>query len=408
MNSVDDQLKVLKRGTVELITEEEFRKKLEKSIREKKPLRVKYGADPSAPDIHLGHTVGLRKLRQFQDLGHQVVFIVGDFTATIGDPSGQSKTRPILTKEQVLENAKTYQEQIFKILDRNKTEIHFNSEWFEKMNFSDVVKLAAQYNVARMLERDDFSIRYKEGKPISVLEFLYPLIQGHDSCMIKADVEIGGTDQTFNLLVGRDLQRNAAQEAQVVMTLPLLEGLDGKKKMSKSLGNYIGITESSKEMFGKLMSIPDELISKYLRLLTNTEENTIQEYEQKISRAELNPMIVKKELAQKIIEQFYNSQIAQESQQEFEKIFSKKELPTEIEEFTLEPSLENSKIWIVKILQQMGLVSSSSEARRSIQQNAVTVDGIKVSSEDEQVILKQGIIIQVGKRKFKKIYFKKA
>lgn len=408
MTSIDDQLKLLKRGLVDLITENEFRAKLQKASVEKRPLRVKYGADPSAPDIHLGHTVPLRKLRQFQDLGHLVVFIIGDFTATIGDPSGQSKTRPILTPDQVLKNATTYQEQVFKILDREKTEIHFNSEWFEKMKFSQIIQLASQYSVARMLERDDFSIRHREGKPITILEFLYPLIQGYDSCMIKSDIELGGTDQTFNLLVGRDLQKSYGQESQVVLTLPLLEGLDGKKKMSKSLGNAINVTDSPKEMFGKLMSISDDLIFKYFELLTDISAIEIQENKRKILDEKLNPMQFKKDLARKIIEQFYDASTAASAQEEFENIFSKKELPTEIEEVFFDPSQKNSKMWVVKILQESGLVSSGSEARRAIRQNAVTIDGIRISSEDDHMILKEGSVIQVGKRRFRKIFFKKA
>ncbi|MBI1869878.1 MAG: tyrosine--tRNA ligase [Chlamydiae bacterium] len=406
MISPKDQLFALKRGVVDLFSEEELLKKLEKSLQENRPLRIKYGADPSAPDIHLGHTVPLRKLRQFQECGHIVVFIIGDFTATIGDPSGQSKTRPILSHDQVMANAKTYQEQIFKILRKDLTEIHFNSEWFGKMKFSDVVQLASQSSVAQMLERNDFSIRYREGKPISILEFLYPLIQGYDSVMIKSDVEIGGTDQTFNLLVGRTLQKNSNQEAQIVMTLPLLEGLDGKMKMSKSLGNIIGVTDSPKEIFGKTMSIPDELISKYFELLTDIETEAIERMTRQMKEGSLNPMEAKKILGQKIVKGLYDEENAKFALEEFTRIFSKKELPQEIEQFFCNQENENKEIWIVKVLQDSGLAPSSSEGRRLIRQGAVTLDGKRVSDENSQVVLKSGMILSAGKRKFRKVEFK--
>jgi tyrosyl-tRNA synthetase len=408
MTSVHQHIALLKRGVVGLITEEEFLQKIQKSSQEKRSLRIKYGADPSAPDIHLGHTVPLRKLRQFQELGHQVVFIIGDFTATIGDPSGQSKTRPTLSHEQVLKNAKTYQDQVFKILVREQTEIRFNSEWFSKMKFSDIIQLASQYSVAQMLERDDFSKRYKEGKPITVLEFLYPLIQGYDSVMIKSDVEIGGTDQTFNLLVGRDLQRSWGQEPQVVMTLPLLEGLDGTMKMSKSLGNYVGVTESPRDIFGKIMSIPDELIFRYFELLTDMDSEEILQLKENISKNNLNPMEAKKDLAEKIVSQLHDSDVAKFERTEFERIFSKKELPENIDTLYCDLAKFSKPVWVVKLLQELELVVSSSEGRRAVRQGAVTIDGSKISSEDEQVVLKEGMIVKVGKRKIKKILFKKA
>ncbi|MBI1884203.1 MAG: tyrosine--tRNA ligase [Chlamydiae bacterium] len=402
---MQNALDILKRGIADLISEEELEKKLRASATTRKPLRIKYGADPSAPDIHLGHTVGLRKLRQFQDMGHTVVFIIGDFTATIGDPSGQSKTRPILTHEKVLENAKTYQEQVFKILDKDKTEVHFNSEWFGKMMFSDVIKLASQYSVARMLERDDFAIRYREKKTISILEFLYPLVQGYDSVMVKSDVELGGTDQTFNLLVGRDLQRIWNQEPQVVMTLPLLEGLDGKMKMSKSLGNAIGVNDSPKEMFGKIMSIPDALMVRYLELLTDVEEEKISKFKKEMEERHLNPMEIKKELGRKIVTQFHGLKEAQHSQEEFERVFSKKELPTEIEVFFVSSQRKGKDVWLVKLLQEAGLADSGSDARRAIQQGSVAINGEKVTDENRHVVLEKDLILKVGKRKIKKVEF---
>jgi len=407
MFTADEQITILKRGIVNLISETELLSKLKKSIESRKPLRIKYGADPSAPDIHLGHTVPLRKLRQFQDLGHTVVFIIGDFTATIGDPSGQSKTRPTLSHEQVQANAKTYQEQVFKILDSQKTEVHYNGKWFNEMKFSDVIQLASKYSVAQMLEREDFANRYKEGKPITVLEFLYPLVQGYDSVMIHSDVEIGGTDQTFNLLVGRELQRIWGQEPQVVMTLPLLEGLDGKKKMSKSLGNHIAVKDASKDVFGKTMSIPDELILKYFELLTDMKTEKIAQYKQELQAGKLNPMIVKKELAQKLVSQLYDEAAGQREKDEFERVFSKKELPEDIEIGELAPDKGQNTIWIVKLLQELQMVSSSSEARRAVQQGGVTLDGERVSDENAQISVKNNMIVRVGKRKIKKILLKK-
>lgn len=407
MATLDEAMQSLMRGVVNLVTEEELRRRLQKSIKEKKPLRIKYGADPSTPDIHLGHTVPLRKLKQFQELGHTVVFIIGDFTATIGDPSGQTKTRPTLSYDEVKANARTYQDQVFKFLDPKQTEVHFNSEWFGKMKFSDIVQIASQYSVARMMERDDFSLRYKEGRPISVLEFLYPLIQGYDSVMIKSDVEIGGTDQTFNLLVGRDLQRSWGQEPQIVLTLPLLEGLDGRMKMSKSLGNTIGINESAKDVFGKLMSIPDLLIFKYFELLTDVDLSRLSSLQKSVSEATLNPMEVKKELAEKVVSDLSKSvEAGKKAREEFERIFSKRELPRDIEQFEFHSTRRDEKIWIVKLLQELGLVSSSSEARRSIKQAAVSIDEAKVLDENAQVVLTSGMIVKVGKLRLKKIFIK--
>ncbi|MFC2140600.1 tyrosine--tRNA ligase [Candidatus Auribacterota bacterium] len=390
---LDRTIDVLKKKTVSIISEEEIVQKLKK----KSSLNIKYGVDPSARDIHLGHTVPIMKLKELQDLGHQIVFIIGDFTAQIGDPTGKSETRKLLSKEAVLANAKTYQEQIFKILDKEKTKVVFNSSWFGKMNFSDVVSLASKYTVARMLERDDFLKRYKEGKAISILEFFYPLIQGYDSVIVESDIEIGGTDQTFNLLVGRDLQREFGQEPQGVVTLPILEGTDGTQKMSKSLNNHIGITEPAKDVYGKIMSISDSLMLRYYELLTNVSPKDIEKIKDK-------PLDSKKELGRLIVTRYYDEAAAATAQQEFSKVFSKNELPTDIEEYLLESSeLKESKIWIVKLLTLSGLVSSSSEARRMIKQGGIKINDAKKTDMNEEISVTQEMIVQVGKRKFKKI-----
>jgi tyrosyl-tRNA synthetase len=395
--SVEEQLKILKRGVVEVIPEEELKEKLERSIKENKPLRIKLGADPSAPDLHLGHTVPLRKLRQFQDLGHEVYFLIGDFTGMIGDPSGKSSTRKRLTREEVFKNAETYKKQIFKILDPSKTNVVFNSSWCEKMSFADVLDLTSRYTVARMLERDDFAKRYKEGRSISLIEFLYPLIQGYDSVVLKADVEVGGTDQKFNLLVGRELQKEYGQSQQVVMTLPLLEGTDGINKMSKSLGNYIGIAEEPKEMFGKLMSIPDELILKYFELLTDVPIEEIKNYEKRMKAGE-NPRDFKVLLAKTIVAQYHSRLAAEEAFAEFEKVFKNKGVPDEIQEITI-----NDKAKIIDILVESKLLSSRSEVRRMLQQDAVYVNGERVKDENFLIFSGNNTIIKVGKRKFLKV-----
>jgi len=395
--SVEEQLKILMRGVVEVIPEDELREKLERSIKENKPLRIKLGADPSAPDLHLGHTVPLRKLRQFQDLGHEVYFLIGDFTGMIGDPSGKSSTRKRLTREEVFKNAETYKKQIFKILDPSKTNVVFNSSWCEKMSFADVLDLTSRYTVARMLERDDFAKRYKEGRSISLIEFLYPLIQGYDSVVLKADVEVGGTDQKFNLLVGRELQKEYGQSQQVVMTLPLLEGTDGINKMSKSLGNYIGIAEEPKEMFGKLMSIPDELILKYFELLTDVSIDEIKNYEKRMKAGE-NPKDFKVLLAKTIVAQYHSRIAAEEAFAEFEKVFKNKGVPDEIQEITI-----NDKAKIIDILVESKLLSSRSEVRRMLQQDAVYVNGERVKDENFLIFSGNNTIIKVGKRKFLKV-----
>lgn len=397
MRSVDEQFEILSRGCVEIIPADEFKNKLARSVRENKPLVIKMGADPSAPDLHLGHTVPIRKLKQFQDLGHQVVFLIGDFTGMIGDPTGKSSTRKRLTREEVLRNAETYKKQIFKILDPQKTKIVFNSEWCGPMNFAEVLELTAHYTVARMLERDDFSNRYQDGKPISMIEFMYPLVQGYDSVVLKADVEIGGTDQKFNLLVGRDLQREYGQEAQVIMTLPLLEGVDGVNKMSKSLGNYIGINEEPNQIFGKIMSIPDTMIVKYFELLTDVPMAEIRDMEGKM-KASQNPRDFKVRLGMTMVEQYYGPEEAQKSLEEFERVFKDKGLPDEIEEFPLQ-----SEMTILDILVSAKVLPSKSEVRRMIQQNAVTIDGERVTGESQTLQPGREKIVKVGKRKFLKV-----
>ena len=376
----------IKRGTVEIISEAELAKKLKQG----KPLRIKWGADPSAPDIHLGHTVVLNKLKQFQDLGHEIIFLIGDFTAMIGDPSGKSETRQVLSKEEVKKNAESYQEQVFKILDRNKTRVVYNSEWLEKMGLIDVFELSRQYTVARMLERKDFKERFEKQTEISIIEFLYPLLQGHDSVHLQADVEVGGTDQKFNLLMGRTLQQRAGQESQVVITLPLLEGTDGVKKMSKSLGNYIGITELPKEIFGKIMSISDKLMLRYYELLTLEPLDKIKK---------MHPKEAKQKLASILVERFYDKKAAAEAKKEFDAIFAKGSLPKDIEE----KIINKKQISIIDLLIETKLTASKSEARRLIKQGGVKVDDKVVIDEKEIINLDKERIIKVGKRKFVKV-----
>ncbi|BAI79625.1 tyrosyl-tRNA synthetase [Deferribacter desulfuricans SSM1] len=400
MLPVDEQLKLIKRGTEEIIVEEELKKKIEKSLKEGKPLRVKAGFDPTAPDLHLGHTVLIQKLKHFQDLGHQVIFLIGDFTGMIGDPTGKSETRKALSREEVLKNAETYKEQVFKILDPEKTEVAFNSQWMDKMTSYDMIKLASKYTVARMLERDDFSKRFSTNKPISIHEFLYPLVQGYDSVALRADVELGGTDQKFNLLVGRDLQRDYGQEPQIAITMPILEGLDGVQKMSKSLGNYVGITEDPFTMFSKIMSISDELMFRYYLLLSDKSEDEINRMKSDIENGKLHPMEVKKALAAEIVTRFHSTNDAKEAREKFEKLFSKKEIPDDLPEYTLEKGLK-----LIDIIKNINFVSSNSEIRRLASQGAIYINGNRVEDiykiiEDEEFVLK------VGKKKFAKIVLK--
>ncbi|MCK5591851.1 MAG: tyrosine--tRNA ligase, partial [Candidatus Pacebacteria bacterium] len=364
--------------TESVYSSSELLKKLECSEREMRPLKIKYGADPSAPDIHLGHTVVIQKLKTFQDLGHEIIFLIGDFTAMIGDPTGRSKTRPSLTKEQVAENAKTYQEQIFKILDKDKTKVVYNSDWLGKMTFTDVISLTSRYTVARMLERDDFSKRYKSNIPITVLEFLYPLIQGYDSVAINADVELGGTDQTFNMLVGRDIQREYGGSPQVVMTMPILEGTDGVQKMSKSLGNYVGITEKAEDMYGKVMSISDELMFRYYLLLSDKRKEDIDSMKNAVDSNITHPMDIKKDLAFYITKRFHGTSGAISGANHFKKVFSKREDPEDIRKI----EYTEKEVWIIKILKDAGFVSSTSEARRLISQGGVKLDNEKITDVD--------------------------
>lgn len=391
------QMELLKRGTAEIVPEDELLAKLEKSIREKKPLKAKLGLDPTAPDIHVGHTVVLNKLRQFQDLGHEVRLIIGDFTGRIGDPSGKSETRKQLTEAEIMANAKTYEQQIFKVLDKEHTRIYFNSEWLSPMTFVDVIELSAKYTVARMMERDDFAKRYRENLPISVHEFFYPLMQGYDSVALEADVELGGTDQKFNLLVGRNLQKEYGQEPQVALMMPILEGLDGVQKMSKSLGNYIGINEDPNEIFGKTMSINDTLITRYFELATRVSMEEIKALEAAMKAGTMNPRDAKMRLAREFITMYYNEEKAAEAEERFKTIFQKGDIPEDIPEFTTAAG----EVWLPKLLQDAGLVASTSEGKRMLKEGAVKIDGEK--TESEQIQLGSGMVIQVGKRKWVRI-----
>ncbi len=393
--TANDTLKIIKRGAEDCLPEEELIKKLETG----RPLRIKLGMDPTAPDLHLGHTVVINKLRQFQELGHEILFLIGDFTAMIGDPTGKSATRPALTEEEIKINAKTYQEQIFKILDPEKTQVMFNSTWMSKMSSADMIKLAAQYNVARMLERDDFNKRYKSGQSIAVHEFLYPLVQGYDSVAMKADVELGGTDQKFNLLVGRELQKAYGQEQQCILTMPILEGLDGVQKMSKSLGNYIGIFDSADDMFGKIMSISDDLMWRYFELLSFRSLEDIAAQRQAASEGK-NPRDIKFELAEEIITRFHDKDTAIKAREAFVARFQKGKLPDEIPEIDL---TVDEPLAIANVLKNAGLVASTSEGMRMIKQGAVKINGEKISNKD--IKLEKGFndVIQVGKRRIAKV-----
>ncbi|MGB2629768.1 MAG: tyrosine--tRNA ligase [Candidatus Omnitrophota bacterium] len=425
MKSTEEQLKLIKRGTEEIISVPELKEKLS----QKRPLIIKAGFDPSAPDIHIGHTVLLRKMRHFQDLGHRIFFLIGDFTGRIGDPSGQSKVRRQLTEEEVNENAKTYKKQIFKILDKDKTLVVFNSKWCEKLGEEGLFDLASRYTVARMLERDDFLNRYKKEVPISILEFLYPLLQGYDSVVMEADVELGGTDQKFNLLVGRGLQRSygtgqgtpaylersitafrketsssAAGKGkvnfspQVIITTPLLVGIDGVEKMSKSLNNYVGITEAPEEMFGKIMSISDELMWRYYELLTDIDYKHLKN---DVENGKANPKEVKAGLAKSIITDYHGPAAAEKARAAFDKVFAKKEIPEDIEEFRI----GRDNINIIDLIKEVKFVPSGSEARRLVNQNAVTVDGKKIADISAEISLdKKGKVLKVGKRRFGKIF----
>jgi tyrosyl-tRNA synthetase len=411
MLSAKEQLEIIRRGAVELIVEADLLKKLEKSVITGKPLRVKAGFDPTAPDIHLGHTVLLNKMRQFQELGHEVIFLIGDFTGMIGDPTGKSETRKHLTRDEVLENAKTYQVQIYKILDPAKTKIAFNSEWMGKMSSSDLIQLAAKHTVARMLEREDFRKRYESQQPISIHEFLYPLIQGYDSVALKADVELGGTDQKFNLLVGRELQEEYGQEPQCIVMMPLLEGLDGVNKMSKSLGNYIGINEPAKEIFGKVMSVSDDLMYRYYELVSTVSLADLEKIKSDIKSGSLHPMEAKKRLAAELADRFCGAGEGAKARAEFEKIFSKKDMPEDIQ--PIEMDWEGDRMKLAKIMSATGTVSSNSEARRLIKAGAVEVNQLKITDVDYELpagastTLSPPYIIRVGKKRFIQVFPKR-
>jgi len=390
----NEQLKILIDNTVDLFSKEELLEKLKKG----RPLRIKLGVDPSRPDLHLGHYVVLRKLRQFQELGHQIVLIIGDFTARIGDPSGRSKTRPMLSMDEVRENARSYAEQVFKILSKEKTEIRYNGEWFDKMNFEQVIRISSKYTVARMMERDDFKKRYDSNQPISVAEFLYPIAQGYDSVMVKSDVEMGGTDQLFNLLVGRKMQEEYEQLPQVVLTMPLIEGTDGNLKMSKSYDNYIAFNDTSRDMFGKIMSIPDTLIIKYMRLLTDLGKTEIDLYESQMKDGLVNPRDIKMKLGREVVAVFYGQEEGVKAQEEFIKIFRKKDLPDEME--TLKAT---SPISVLDLVMLSGETPSKSEAKRLIAQGAVKLNEEKLDDFSRMLEVKGSEVLKIGKRKFFRI-----
>ena len=398
---VDQQFEYLKKGSVEIIQENELRAKLERSIRENKPLKVKAGFDPTAPDIHLGHTVLIRKMKHFQDLSHEVIFLIGDFTGLIGDPSGRSKTRPPMTREEIDKNAETYKKQVFKILDPEKTVIDFNSRWLGNLTSFDVINLMAKYTVARILERDDFANRLANGQPISTHELLYPLMQAYDSVALAADVELGGTDQKFNLLVGREIQREFGQEPQIVLTMPLLEGLDGVEKMSKSLNNYVGITESPDEIFGKIMSISDPLMYRYYELLTDIPIADIVKMKRQAAKNEVNPRDLKSQLAQTIVSDFWGKQEAIRAAKEFERVFKERQVPTEMEEI----QVSSDKIEFIDLLCEKNILPSRGEAKRLIRQGGIYINDQRV--EDLGLILDMEkdpeIILKVGKKRFYKI-----
>ena len=392
---VEEQLKEIERGSVDIIPLEALKQKLGRG----KPLRVKWGADPSAPDLHLGHTVVLNKLRQFQELGHTVIFLIGDFTAMIGDPTGRSETRKALTREQVKANAETYTQQVFKILDPGRTELRFNSEWIDPLSPADMVKLCGHYTVARLLERDDFSKRFKTGVPIHVHEFLYPLIQGYDSVALQADVELGGTDQRFNLLVGREMQRGFGQEPQVILTTPILEGINGTQKMSKSLGNAVGITDPPDDMYGKIMSISDALMLSYYELLSSVDAAHVQA----VAAGRIHPMEAKKQLAAELVTRFHGGPAAACSAEEFSRRFQHGQPPEEIGSYAWAGA--EPQVWVCHVLKTSGLVKSTSEARRLIQQGGVRLAGERVSDAELQIPAQGEVVLQVGKRRILKIVF---
>ncbi|UCH33419.1 MAG: tyrosine--tRNA ligase [Armatimonadota bacterium] len=404
----DEQLKIITRHAVDVVTEDDLLAKL----RERRPLRVKYGADPSAPDLHLGHSVTMRAMRDLQDLGHHIIFIIGDFTGMLGDPSGRSKTRPQLSREEIEQNADTYAAQVSKILDMQQAELRYNSEWLSRLDAMDVVRLAAKTTVARMLERDDFAKRYAAGQPLGVHEMLYPIFQGYDSVAIEADIELGGTDQIFNFLLAREMQRDIGQASQVVITRPLIVGTDGTQKMSKSLGNYIGISEPPDEMYGKLMSLPDEHTVTYLELCTDVSEEDIRAMEAAMARGELNPRDAKARLAREIVTLYHDAQAAREAEEAFQRLFAggkqvdRDTLLEAAERVQLDRTLEGSAVWASKALHLTGLAPSHSEARRLIGQGGVWIDDRKVENPQEEVTLREGMLLRIGKRRVAVLSFR--
>jgi len=400
-----EQLDYLRKGAVEIIREDELLGKLQRSQRQGRPLTVKVGFDPSAPDLHLGHTVVIRKMKHFQDMGHRVVFLIGDFTGMIGDPTGQSRTRPVLTRAQVKQNAATYRKQVFKILRAKRTVIDFNSRWLGRLGAAGFIELASKYTVARLLERDDFARRYKSGQPIGLHEFLYPLAQGYDSVALEADVEMGGTDQTFNLLVGRELMREYGLEPQVVLTMPLLEGLDGVEKMSKSLGNYVGINEPAREIYGKLMSISDALMWRYWELCTDSSLSEIAGLRSRVEAGELHPKDVKTDLARRIVADYHGRKAAEAAASEFEKVFARKETPEEVREVRMPSGAQT--VWVPKLLVTLGLAKSNGEARRLIEQGGVSIDGVRLADASREIhaVSSSSCLIKVGKRHFVRVLF---
>lgn len=398
---IERQLRVIRSGVEELIPEAELVRKLERSLSTKTPLRVKQGFDPTAPDIHLGHTIGLRKLRQFQELGHQVVLIVGSYTALVGDPSGRSATRPPLSEEQVMANAQTYMDQFFKVVDRNRTEVHWNGDWFRPMSFVEILKLTSQVTIARILERDDFEKRYKAGEPIGVHELLYPLMQAYDSVVVRSDVEIGATEQKFNLLTGRDIQMAYGVEPQVILTLPVLEGLDGVRRMSKSLGNYIGVAEPPKEIYGKAMSLPDSMIERYFRLVTDAPDAECDEVARALREPSTNPMIWKKKLAHRIVSQYHGPSAADQAQLEFEKQFSRREIPSELPTVTVEPGVFRARDLMMRAFPNE---YTGSRAGALFKQGAVFVNGQRVTDMGSEIAVGSGpgaqpeVVFKVGRK----------
>lgn len=397
--SLSEQMDLIKRGTVEILPEDELVKKIERSIKKNKPLIIKQGFDPTAPDIHLGHTVGIRKLKHFQDLGHQVVVIIGDYTAMVGDPSDKKSTRPRLSHQQVMEHAKTYQEQFFKILDESKTQVRFNGDWFKEMSFENVMNLAGKFTVARMLERDDFSNRYSSQLPISIHEFFYPLMQGYDSVIIKSDVELGATEQKFNLVIGRTIQKEYEQEPQVILTLPVLEGLDGKQRMSKSLGNYIGIDEPGNEIYGKTMSIPDELIYRYFELITDVDAKELKSIKDQLTGGQVNPRDVKKYLGRTLVRMYHGDEQVDAAEKAFENLFVKKDVPDEMPEM----KIDQDAMRIDDLMVLTKTADSKGAARRLVQGGGVSIDGEKIKDPFLEIIMDGEKVLKVGKRKFVRV-----